>query len=342
MKHASTFTLHPGLRILLKDLGLSPAFVLKRAKLPEDLFSRGPVQLPSQQYFDLWRGIEAEAEDPGLALRLGSAISVEVFDAPIFAALCSEDLKSALRCLSRFKRLMGPMALHLKATSASTTVELEWLDEADQPPAILVASELVFFVQLARIATREQIKPLRVTTSHRLRPASAYRKFLGCEVTQGKRHIVQFSAHDAERPLLTANQAMWNSFLPELSQRLAQLDPEATWQGRTRAALLELLPSAQGSINDVSKKLALSARTLQRRLKSEGTTFREVLDQTREHLARHYLTNTTSTQAEIAFLLGFETRASFSRAFRTWTGLTPDEVRGDSAPSGKPSSGETR
>ena len=77
----------------------------------------------------------------------------------------------------------------------------------------------------------------------------------------------------------------------------------------------------------VSSKLAISNRTLQRHLRQEGTTFQKVLDELREELARHYLSTSSYSSAEIAFLLGYEEPNSFFRAFRSWTGQTPEAVR---------------
>jgi AraC-like DNA-binding protein len=73
----------------------------------------------------------------------------------------------------------------------------------------------------------------------------------------------------------------------------------------------------------VSKKLATSSRTLQRRLSAEGETFQTILNRTREALARHYLQRPELTAAEIAFLLGYDDPSSFS----AWTGTTPEKAR---------------
>lgn len=65
----------------------------------------------------------------------------------------------------------------------------------------------------------------------------------------------------------------------------------------------------------------------QRRLAEEGTSYQGVLDRTRERLARHYLTTTALADTEIAFLIGYDELTSFRRAFRSWIGRTPGEVR---------------
>ena len=77
----------------------------------------------------------------------------------------------------------------------------------------------------------------------------------------------------------------------------------------------------------VSKKLGTSTRTLQRRLQQERRSYQAVLNETREHLAKHYLKTSSISGAEISFLLGFEDPNSFFRAFHDWTGTTPEQAR---------------
>ncbi len=122
---------------------------------------------------------------------------------------------------------------------------------------------------------------------------------------------------------------MWATFEPELRRRLADLSGPATTAERVRAALLEGIPSGLLTMEAMARKLALSKRTLQRRLEEEGTSYQQVLTETREALARHYLEKTALPAAEVAFLLGFDEPNSFYRAFRQWTGRTPDSLRSD-------------
>ncbi|MGW8369164.1 MAG: helix-turn-helix transcriptional regulator, partial [Gammaproteobacteria bacterium] len=66
---------------------------------------------------------------------------------------------------------------------------------------------------------------------------------------------------------------------------------------------------------------------LQRRLRSEGTSFSELRDQTRQDLALAYMRQGRLSVGEIAFLVGFSDQSNFNRAFRRWTGLSPREWR---------------
>jgi AraC-like DNA-binding protein len=118
---------------------------------------------------------------------------------------------------------------------------------------------------------------------------------------------------------------------PDLGRRLSDLQKSATVAERVRAALVETLPAGDPSITAVTGQLATSARTLKRQLSQEGTSFQAVLAGTRERLARHYLTRDDLRTSEIAFLLGYHDTNSFYRAFKTWTGTTPEVARVNAA-----------
>ena len=122
---------------------------------------------------------------------------------------------------------------------------------------------------------------------------------------------------------------MWSFFEPSLRQRLADLDHSTSMRERVKSALLEALPAGEVSMQAICHRLGVSTRTLQRRLQTEGTTFQQTLDGLRDSLAHHYLRNTAMTGSEISFLLGFEDSNSFSRAFQSWTGRTPQTVRAE-------------
>lgn len=326
------YPVEPTWRLILKDLGVDERAVLRRAGLPEDLLSRIGTVVRTAAYFRLWEALEAEVDDPVFPIRLNELIRTEHFMPSVFAALCSPDFLTAAERISRYKRLMSPQRMKVEATGDSVTVTKEWIEATPEPPASLVAMELVFLVQLARTATRERIRPQQVETPRPPQPSEPYERYFGVAVREGRRHRIRFSLHDASRPFLTANESMWNTFEPELRRRLAQLDESASVAERVRAALLEGLPSGRVTMDSVADRLAMSKRTLQRRLLAESTSFVEVLKNTRENLARHYLTRTQLTAAEISFLLGFQEPNSFFRAFHEWTGQTPERLRATATP----------
>lgn len=322
-----TYALDTTWRSLLKDLGVRPANVLRRAGLADDLLQQPSVRVSPEEYYRFWDSIEAETGDPLFPIRLCRAIRSESFSPPLFAALCSPNLVAAAERIARYKTLVGPMRLDVEQTRTAVTLELSWLDAPHTPPVSLVVTELLFFVSLARMGTREPVRPTEAVTTVLPSPAAPYEEFLGARLKRGRAQRLVFTAADATRPFLTSNEPLWATFEPELRQRLADLEANASTTKRVRAALLEGLPSGLVAIEDVAQKLALSKRTLQRRIEAEGTSYQQLLRDTRESLARHYLERTALPAAEISFLLGFDEPNSFYRAFRAWTGNTPDRAR---------------
>ena len=89
---------------------------------------------------------------------------------------------------------------------------------------------------------------------------------------------------------------------------------------------MPVLHTGEASIDVIDSKMGVSRPTLFRRLKAEGTTFKQVLDELRHRLALYYLSGKKVSVNEIAYLVGFYDAAAFSRAFKRWTGRSPRAV----------------
>jgi AraC-like DNA-binding protein len=323
------FTVDPGTRALLHDLGIPVARVLRRAHLPAGVFADGPVTMTVEEYYRFWEATDAEAADPDLPARVGRALSVEAFNPPFFAALCSADLHTAAERIAAFKPLVGPVVLDVTTDRRGLTLGFRW-PAGPAPPRLLVGGEFAFWVALARIGTRHEIHPARMTMRRPPVASAATTSYFGTTIGRGRTDTITFSAEDATRPFLTEDESMWAFFAPELRRRLSELEASATATDRVRAVLHECLPAGRSSIDAVAAQLVLSPRTLQRRLQAEGTNYQAVLADTRARLARRYLQDRTLTVAQIAYLLAYDDTNSFYRAFRNWTGTTPEATRAGS------------
>jgi AraC-like DNA-binding protein len=322
-----TYALDTTWRTLLADLGMVPANVLRRAGLPDDLLHQPSVRLEPEDYYRLWESAEQEKGDPLFPIRVCEAVRAESFSPLLFAALCSPNLLVAAQRIAKYKKLIGPMQVVTSDDHDTLTIEFVWHDGPLPPPVSLVTMELLFCVTLVRIGTRQAILPVDVTTTDLPSPLAPYEDFLGARLLRGARHMVRFTKSDAARPFLTSNEPLWAAFEPDLRQRLADLDTSVSVAKRVQAALHEAIPSGLTTMEAIARKLAVSKRTLQRRIEAEGTSFQQILKETREALARHYLEKTALPASEISFLLGFDEPNSFYRAFRNWTGKTPDSIR---------------
>jgi AraC-like DNA-binding protein len=327
MKQATHFSVQPGWRILLTDMGFNPDHLLRLAGLPADLFARKEATVNPDQYFSLWQAIEETAGAASLPLLVGQAISVEAFDPPIFASLCSPNLNIAMQRLSAFKKLIGPMSLTVDVGATRTSITVDCYGNEGGIPKSLALTELVFLTQLVRVGTRHRVIPAEVVVRDMPPNLAPYTDYFGVSPKAGSSVRVSFKHEDGVRPFLTANEAMWEYFEPGLRKRLSALDATASMSDRVRAVLLEGLPASEYSIDQVARNLAVSKRTLQRQLSVESTSFMDILNATRLQLAQHYLRSPSVSQGEIAYLLGFQEVNSFIRAFKDWTGHTPGAYR---------------
>jgi len=112
---------------------------------------------------------------------------------------------------------------------------------------------------------------------------------------------------------------------------LAKFPDQHGLDARLSGAICDALRQGSLSLEYVSSRLGLPARTLQRRLKSEGTTFARKTDEVRRLLAERYLGDRRASVSEVAFLLGFSDVSAFHRAFVRWTGQTPKAFRNQPA-----------
>ena len=103
-------------------------------------------------------------------------------------------------------------------------------------------------------------------------------------------------------------------------------EPTAHDVGRSlNPVLVDMLPAGEAGQTEVARRLKLSVSSLQRGLRAEGQTFRQVLETTRKSLALRYIQEGTYALSEVAYLLGFADQSSMTRAFRRWTGVAPSE-----------------
>ena len=190
--------------------------------------------------------------------------------------------------------------------------------------------EIALVLKVFREITGRDIRPIRVACAQvRNADLREIQRAFGCPVEFGAPSgQLEFSNETFALPLVTGD--------PHLLETLRPFCDEAararhTALGSIRASVenevQRLLPHGQANAEAVAKVLALSVRTLSRRLLGEGTTFAEVVDQLRRSLALEYLKDSDFTLSQIAWLLGYESPTSFNHAFKRWTGGSPSAAR---------------
>ncbi|AKV03003.1 Transcriptional regulator, AraC family [Labilithrix luteola] len=266
--------------------------------------------------------------EPHLALTLPTALPFRRYDAVALALRAAANVHEVLSTAARFASLVLP-ALDADVRVENDEVRFHARFRGHPRGLGLHADEYVLAFLLAHCAQAARPFPSRAWLScPRPRDLVPLFQSLGTrDVAFGSEDVgLAFTQADADAPLPDFDPRLRATAEHLASAALALAPRRGALAETVRSRIERALPGDVGA-DAIASGLHMSARTLQRRLEEEGTRFSEVVDTAREKLARQKLRETTLTLAEIAYQVGFSDVATFSRAFKRWTGLSPGAFR---------------
>jgi AraC-like DNA-binding protein len=136
---------------------------------------------------------------------------------------------------------------------------------------------------------------------------------------------VAFPARALDRPVVNSNRLLFRLLIGYLNQ--VKTAARTTIVERVQDYLRGSLPSGECSIEHCARKLGIATRTLQLHLSEQEVRFSDILQRERIKLAMTYLRQEDLSLDEVAYSLGYSEQSSFGRAFRHWTGSTPQSYR---------------
>lgn len=296
--------------------------------LTPDLLADPDARIAPGQLRRAWDLAIELSGNPLLALELSAATPPGAFGVVEYVVRSAATIGEALALGVRYLHILDEV-IHAALVDDDDDPELVCLELLVDGP---IPREACFAVVVAhaRILAGE-FRPARVELAHRpdADPA-AYARFFGAPVTfDAPRTRLVMTRGSLAAPLVTADPTLLPVLVrhaDELLARRAALAGHAPVSAQVRDALCALLRTGRADAEHVAAHLGVTPRSLQRRLKDEGTTFVAVRDELRRELALGYLDDQLSI-AEVSFLLGFSEASAFFRAFKRWTGMTPAEAQ---------------
>lgn len=316
--------------------GLNSTAIAEQAGLSPRALRRPSERVPQAVVTNLWKLAVEATGDPAFGLHVPRYSTVSTFGAFAYAVFASSTLESAFLRLVRYQRVISnAVELHLEPSEHQFAFAIDVLS-VDGPPFEAIDAFFALLTRLARGLTGNalNIEPKRVCF---IRPepkqSDFYHRMFRAPVEFGaRRNLLVYARPDFELPLPDANAAVASLNDDIVTRQLALLD-QSDMVSRVYAAVVEAL--ADGPTEQlVARRLGMSTSSLQAALARRGTTYKSVLNEARDSLARTYLQSQRYSAKEVAFLLGFSDAASFTRAFRRWTGESPRDFtrRGTSLP----------
>jgi len=277
----------------------------------------------------LWELFRDETQDPGLGLKVATFWHPASIHALGFAWLASSSLQEALERIVRYYRVVTDIErVTLEHLPHVTKLYLHIPSTDIAGPDEIYDAFFASLILMCRHSYGDHFAPRRLSLA---RPApvdtDAFKAFFRCPVEFGApAHAISLDSTQLREILPTGNAELAHASDRIVTRYLAQLDRRYLSM-QVKALLIDRLSSGNVSQESVAEELHVSLRTLQRRLEDEETTYKEILDETRQELAAQYVRQSHLAINEIGFLLGFSEPANFSRAFRRWNGVSPSIAR---------------
>lgn len=339
----STSTLTSWARAIRKALdaaGVDSARLFDEAGLDLGALADPQARYPVERTNRLWRLAVEATGDPAFGLVVARQAGPLMFHALGYSLVASATLREAFERLLRYFRVVSNGAeISFEREAAHYRCEIVVRPGDIEPAHESIDAFASVILRMCRGLYRRDYAPLRVSL-RRPPPADIApyeRAFRTPDLQFGAAtNALWFDAADFEQVLESANPELARHNDEVAARYLARFGRSSVRE-RLRAALIEQLPSGEPSQDRAAAALHLSARSLQRRLADEGTSYKALLDETRRELAVSYLREGRSSISEITYLLGFSDSSSFTHAFRRWTGVAPSRWRGDGNPSPEPS-----
>ncbi len=313
----------------VEPYGCDTPALFERAGLDMEAILRPGARYPFSATLRLWHEAREETGDPCLGLAVGRKIRPPALHALGLSWLSSPTLLEGLRRIDRYAHVVNTS---MKFQIVESNDNVKFVREANtsdlQPTDEGVDASLAAVINMCRTMSNAHFAPRLITFVHADNGhVDKYIEYFKAPVEfSAEEDALFFDADPVRQPLPAGNRelAYENDRIAE--RYLATLNPDQV-QDKVREILLTLLPSGDASQKTVASNLNRSVSSLQRQLKTEGATYRQILEETREVLAQQLVRERRYSLSQIAYLLGFSDQANFSRAFKRWTGTTPRDFR---------------
>jgi AraC-like DNA-binding protein len=277
--------------------------------------------------------------DSAFGLHLAERINPRDAGILYYVVSGGKNIDEALKLFARYQRIANEAGrVRLVRTGDGLRFEGDLFGLPAQYARHNAEFALAGIVKALREVAGRNISPSRVAFAHpRNSDIKEFERFFLCPVEFGRasvegasEHLMEFSNDVLAVPLVTADAKLITALKPfcEAAAKERRLVSGAL-RSAVEREIEKRLPNGKAQAQNVARALAVSVRTLSRRLADEGTTYADIVDQLRRSLALQYLKDDSMSLSQIAWLLGYEGSTSFNHAFKRWTGRSPSAVRNE-------------
>lgn len=316
---------------LVRDLGGNPAALLRQAKIEPFIFERRDAALEYRAFVHLLEIAAVELGRPDLGLELARVQAANKVIGPVGVVMKNS---------ATVGQAVGYCAKHIQAYSLATRVRFK----PDRPnKRLFIGLEILLdrmpqtaqAVEHGLLLAHRNIREISGgvvgarSVSFRHAPISApavYRAAFDCDVRFGE-PIDGFMLTETDLlcPILDPDEQLLEMATSFIDARYPHATP--SMQAKVRGLVRQFLSSDDCTNERIAGELCMHPRTLQRRLRSDGTSFESIKDDVRREVALHLLENTEVALSRVAEKLGYAEASVLSRSCMRWFSASPVQLR---------------
>ncbi len=313
----------------IAGLGGDARSLVDKFGIHQDGLSSQDVIMACQPFVELFEYCAQRFNKPLFGVSLAEQQSADVYGAVAAYCRAAPNVKKALAGLANFLPMIHSYESQLELVECGGIAELRWCEKSPMGENAQSGLQgLMLNLKLLKELGGSGFKPSYINLPHLpyhrcIDPLSQY---LGCTLRLSHdRACIGFASSWLSQPIASSNQTVFqvlgSYFASVQSLQQPNLVSDVTRFIKTN------MEKGDASIECCAQWLGVSSRTLQMRLSEQGCCFSSMLDQQRQSLAQLALKNGNISIAEVADSLGYAERTSFGRAFKRWTGVTPQMYR---------------
>jgi AraC-like DNA-binding protein len=315
----------------VKVNGLDPRPLLKKANLTLHQIEDANHRLSVSNQIKFLNLTAAELGDPLLGFHLAHhTTDLREFGFLYYVAASSDFLGDALQRLARYASIVNEGIALKYIDGKYCGIAYRYVGVSRHSDCHQIECFATVAVRLCRQLTGVRIVPTKVKLAHRRDGrCSEMTEFFGGEIEFGAAvDEVLFAPSIRDRPIVSADHYLNKMLISYCEEALARRPAKQTpFRSSVENAIVPLLPHGKARVDEISRRLGVSQRTLARRLSSEQMSFSSVLENLKMDLAKRYLADDALSISQVAWLLGYQEVSSFTHAFKRWTHKTPRQMR---------------
>ncbi|HET8707394.1 MAG TPA: AraC family transcriptional regulator [Pseudomonadales bacterium] len=314
----------------IQRLGFDSTRFLAQEGFDASLLDNPSTRIDHAQFDSLQTAAIHFTRTPSLGLQVGITAPVAAYDIVGHLLLTCRSIREALTIFFRFYPLISDGSRsNLVEHGDQATVNLSFTRASPLLNRFRAEFVVAQVARCGQIFVGDQFYPIVVTFEHpQPEYMDLYRRFFQCELKFNQpRTSITFESRLLDMPQPHSSPSLFKMLTEEAERSLEKLSSRNNLATQIEAMIINEYQGQKPNLDSIAKQFNLSSRSLRRHLKQQGHSYGEITDVAQSTVAQRLLANDDLSVQEVAYRLGFSEPSSFHRAFKRWTGITPQQFR---------------